>query len=86
MNCQPFLPIFNHFPYFFPLFFAMYNGQDVGRVDCLLKDHGSMFCTFCLCQTPDMTITIPVFFFELGGIGYGEGSGFQPVVCKFGNI
>ena len=39
---------------------AMYNGLDLGPVDCLLKDRGSMSCTPCLCRTCDMEVS-PIF-------------------------
>ena len=72
LNCQPFLSVFNHFPYRLPLTLVMYNGQHLGRVDCLLKDRGSMSCTFCLCQTYDMTFTITPFSSSWAVLGIGR--------------
>ena len=36
---------------------AMYNGQDLGPLGCLLKDLGSMSCALCFCHTPDMPVS-----------------------------
>ena len=41
-------------------------------MDCLLKDRGSMSCTFCFRQTPDMTITITPFSSSWAVLGNGR--------------
>ena len=43
----------------------------------LLKDHGSMSCTFCLCRTPDMTITITPFSSSWVVLGIGRAAFFS---------
>ena len=72
LNCQPLFPIIHHFPFFLLLTHAMYDGHDLGGVDCLLKDNGSLSCTICFCRKPDLTIAVTPFFSSWGILGIGR--------------